>query len=85
MENNKAMQSGESKSKLLWWVVGIIIVLAIGYLTVKYFGSNDSGTATGSEGLSASDLADIPATGEALVAETVTDESDDVNFGEELV
>ena len=85
MENNKAMQSGESKSKLLWWVVGIIIVLAIGYLAVKYFGSNDSGTATGSEGLSASDLADIPATGEALVAETVTDESDDVNFGEELV
>ena len=85
MENNKAMQSGESKSKLLWWVVGIIIVLAIGYLAVKYFGSNDSGTATGSEGLSASDLADIPATGEELVEDSVISEEDDVNLGEDLI
>ena len=87
MENNQMPVQQESKSKLLWWVVGIIIVLAVGYGTMKYFGSNDSDSTadTGSEELSASELSDIPATGEELVAETVIDESNDVDLGEDLV
>lgn len=83
MENNQMSQE-KNKGKLLWWIIGIAVVLAIGYGAVKFMGS-DSTADTGSEELSAGDLADIPATGEELIEQSVTDESDDVDFGEELV
>ena len=79
MENNQTT-SNENKSKILWWVVGIIVVLAIGYGIVKFIGS-DAGTAD----LSAEDLSDIPTTGEGLVEGAIISDEDDVDFGEELV
>lgn len=86
MTQNSNMQQ-QSSSKMLWWIVGIVVVLAVGYWFYNSMGSSDSGSTadTGSHELSASELAEIPATGEELVEETVTDESDDVDLGEELV
>ena len=82
MENNQTT-SNENKSKILWWVVGIIVVLAIGYGVVKFIGSDSSDAGTAD--LSAEDLSDIPTTGEGLVEGAVISDEDDVDFGEELV
>jgi len=85
MENNQMSQE-KNKGKLLWWIIGIAVVLAIGYGAVKFMGSDsDSTTDTGSEELSASELSDIPATGEELVEDSVISEEDDVNLGEDLI
>ena len=80
MENN---QTTSNENKILWWVVGIIVVLAIGYGVVKFIGSDSSDAGTAD--LSAEDLSDIRTRGEGLVEGAVISDEDDVDFGEELV
>lgn len=81
-ESKPEMNPGNGNSKILWWVIGIAVVLVVGYFIFSSLGG-DSGSVSDSE-LQA-EIDEIPQTGEGLIDDSVVDESDDVDLGEDLI
>jgi hypothetical protein len=60
-----------------WWIIGIVIVLLIGAVAVKYV-MNDADMSGDFED-------EVPETAEDLIDSSIVEESDDVVFEEDLV
>ena len=60
-----------------WWIIGIVIVLLIGTVAVKYV-MNDADMSGDFED-------EVPETAEDLIDSSIVEESDDVVFEEDLV
>lgn len=82
-ESENKTETGQS-SNVLWWVIGIAVVLVVGYFIFSSLGGGDSGS-VGDDAELQVEIGEIPQTGEGLIDDSIIDESDDVDLGEDLI